>query len=436
MKSTRLEWTQSLAFKLLATYLLAWVLTVALIGAGLWLVFQAPTSDKAFYSTERLAQGLSEMLVFDPQGRPQRLDWQDNMQWLPEALPQDFAYQVLDSGGKVHLASHATIDLPGMPQSQRYTHTVQLDRAGKVWQVQVSVSERLMALIHIGTERRMGGAALATAVLSVLLLGAVLLLTVQRVLSPLREASAQATQISTQQLSQRLAEHHLPSELQPLVQAFNQALDRLEVGFHNQQRFLANAAHELKTPLALLRGQIELGSVGHTEQMLSDVDQLARQVQQLLVLAEVSERSNFKPESIHLMPLAKDVIRFLEPLANQRGVRLDLHFEDARTMLQGDRMALFVLLKNLLENAMNYSPSGSTVTLMLRAQSLAVRDEGPGIEAAHLPHVFERFWRNPERRNEGAGLGLAICQEIANAHGWQLTARTHQAGAEFMLGFG
>jgi signal transduction histidine kinase len=268
------------------------------------------------------------------------------------------------------------------------------------------------------------------------LLGAVLWLTVIRLLRPLRETSAQAMQIGPQQLSRRLDEQDLPSELQPLVHAFNQALARLETGFRNQQRFLADAAHELKTPLALLRGQIELGGAGHTEQLLSDVDHLARQVQQLLVLAEVSERSNFKPESIHLMPLAQEVIRFLTPMATKRGARLDLFFEDDRTMVHGDRMALYVLLKNLLENALNFAPAGSTVTLALRTHSLEVRDEGPGIDPADLQHVFERFWRAPQRRNDGAGLGLAICQEIARSHGWQLIARAHQPGAEFVLGFG
>jgi signal transduction histidine kinase len=376
------------------------------------------------------------MLVFDTQGRLLRLDWQDELQWLPEALPQDLSYQVSDSSGRVQLQSAPPPNPMGVPPLQLYSHTLQVTRAGNTWTIQARVSDRLVALIHLGAERRIGGAALATAALSVLLLGAVLLLTVQRLLRPLRETSAQAMQIGPQQLSRRFDEQHLPSELKPLVQAFNQALARLEDGFRNQQRFLENAAHELKTPLALLRGQIELGNEGNTEQLLGDVDHLARQVQQLLVLAEVSERSNYQPASVHLLPLAQEVIRFLAPLATKRKVRLNLLFEDANTMVHGDRMALFVLLKNLLENALNFSPADGTVSLMLRKHSLVVRDEGPGIDPAHLPHLFERFWRNPERRHEGAGLGLAICEEIALAHGWRLAARSLSPGAEFELSFG
>ena len=166
------------------------------------------------------------------------------------------------------------------------------------------------------------------------------------------------------------------------------------------------------------------------------MDQLTRQVQQLLLLAEVSEPSNFRSESIHLMPLAGEVLTYLEPMAKQRAVRLALCHQDARTMVTGDRMALFALLKNLVENALNFAPPHSTVTVALNERSLEVIDEGPGIDPSHLAHVFDRFWRHPERRSHGAGLGLAICQEIAKAHQWQLTARPQQPGAHFRLDFG
>jgi two-component system, OmpR family, sensor histidine kinase QseC len=430
------EWRQSLGFRLLFSYLLAWLLTVALISAVLWLVLQFQANDRARSSAERVTHVLADMLVFDAQGRLLRLDWRDELQWLPQALPQDLRYQVSDSAGRIHLASPTPPSATAMPQPPLYSHTLQVNHSGNSWTIQASVSDRLVTLIHLGAERHIGGTALATAGLSVLLLGAVLLLTVQRLLRPLRETSAQAMQIGPQQLSRRLDEQNLPTELKPLVQAFNQALTRLEDGFRTQQQFMENAAHELKTPLALLRGQIELGGAGQTQQLLDDVDHLARQVQQLLVLAEVSERSNYQPEPIHLLPLAREVIGFLAPLAAKRNVRLDLLFEDARTMVHGDRMALFVLLKNLLENALNFAPGGSAVTLSLRDSGLSVRDEGPGIDPRHLPHVFERFWRNPERRHEGAGLGLAICREIAVAHGWTLTASPFQPGAEFTLAFG
>jgi signal transduction histidine kinase len=91
---------------------------------------------------------------------------------------------------------------------------------------------------------------------------------------------------------------------------------------------------------------------------------------------------------------------------------------------------LFTLLKNLLENAIQHSPPGGIVTLSVSAERLSVLDQGPGIPAEHLPLIFDRFWRGATRREEGAGLGLAICREIALAHGWHLEARNHERGLE------
>ncbi|WP_066256149.1 sensor histidine kinase [Hydrogenophaga flava] len=430
------DWRQSLAFKLMVSYLLAWGLAAALVGVAVWVALQFQPADSSFRNAQRLTRLLGDSLVFDAQGRPQRIDGMDRLEWLTRALPDDFSYRVSDRQGRVFLSSTTAVGVQPEPPHPLEGHTLLIEHAGQTWEVHATVSQRLIDLIHLSADHHLRGVALATAGMSILLLGAVLWVVIQRLLRPLREASAQAMQINPQQLSLRLEEDDLPGELKPLVRAFNQVLDRLETGFRHQQRFLANAAHELKTPLALLRGQIELGGAHQTEQLLADVDQLARQVQQLLLLAEVSEPSNFKSETIHLMPLAHEVLGFLEPLARQRGVRLDLHFSDARTMVAGDRMALFALLRNLVENALNFAPAHSTVTLVLNAQSLEVIDQGPGIDPAHVAHVFDRFWRHPERRSHGAGLGLAICREIANAHRWQLTAHTRQPGALFRLEFG
>jgi len=94
-----------------------------------------------------------------------------------------------------------------------------------------------------------------------------------------------------------------------------------------------------------------------------------------------------------------------------------------------------MLLKNLVENAIQHSPSGGVVAVTVEADHLCVRDEGPGISARELPQLFTRFWRGPMRRNEGAGLGLSICKEIAAAHRWELAAGSTGRGAEFILSF-
>jgi two-component system, OmpR family, sensor histidine kinase QseC len=432
MPQWKADWRQSFTGKLLATYLAAWLLTLGVLGASFWLLLTKVEAHKA----QEASQAISNAIAFDAQGEPSHVDLQGDLTWLPEALPLDLTYQVADMSGRVHLASPSVGAGANSAQPQMYVQTVDRDHQGTTWKVTVSISHRLIALITAHSTKHMESAALAMVGLSILLLGLVLAFTVQRLLHPLRKASHQAMQIGPQSLASRLSESNLPSEMLPLVHAFNEALDRLEAGFRNQQRFLADAAHELKTPLALLRGQIEMGGPEQTEQLLDDVDHLARQVQQLLLLTEVSDASNFKLETIHLLHVAQEVLTFLNPLAEKRGVRMILNFDHSRAHTQGDRMALFVLLKNLLENALKFSPHDSTVTINLSTSSLTVRDAGPGIAPHHLPLVFERFWRDPERRHEGAGLGLAICKEIAVSHGWQLSVRTLEPGTEFTLKFG
>ncbi len=133
--------------------------------------------------------------------------------------------------------------------------------------------------------------------------------------------------------------------------------------------------------------------------------------------------------------VAGEAVAFLQRLAQRGNVHLDLRLADALPARRADRAAVFVLLKNLIENAIQHSPSGAVVTVDVRASGLSVRDEGDGIPPEHLPELFKRFWRSAARRDTGAGLGLAICHEIALAHGWSLVARNGATGAEFLVSF-
>ena len=223
--------------------------------------------------------------------------------------------------------------------------------------------------------------------------------------------------------------------IRPVIDAFNLTLDRLENGYIVQRAFLAGAAHELKTPSALIRAQIDLEATTNREVLLHDVDLMARQVNQLLHLAEASETQNYVFEGIDLAAVTEDVVDYLRRLSEHREVYVDIHCVPSIPALQADRGALFMLLKNLVENAIQHSPIGGIVAVTVDTDHLCVRDEGPGIGAGELPKLFTRFWRGPMRRNDGAGLGLSICREVAAAHKWELTARSTGHGAEFILSF-
>src|SRR5262249_9742580 len=149
--------------------------------------------------------------------------------------------------------------------------------------------------------------------------------------------------------------------------------------------FLADAAHELKTPLALIRAQIDVDGATDRQALLQDIDRMARQVNQLLHLAEASETQNYVFEAVGLPELAEDVADYLRRLAERHRVYVEVHCAAAATPVKADRGALFMLLKNLVENAIQHSPVGGAVLVSIAADHLSVCDEGPGIAAEELP---------------------------------------------------
>jgi signal transduction histidine kinase len=212
-------------------------------------------------------------------------------------------------------------------------------------------------------------------------------------------------------------------------------LERLEVGYRVQKEFLATAAHELKTPLALMRGQVELDGSPGGAALLNDIDHMARQVQQLLHLAEVSEVQNYSVETVDVMAIVAAAVDQLARLSQSREVTVRMEGPSRKVMLPADPGALTVLVRNLVENAVHHSAPSSIVMVEVDELGICVRDHGRGIDPADMPMLFKRFWRGAHRRDEGAGLGLSICHEIAQVHDWALTARNAQRGAEFTLLF-
>ena len=227
----------------------------------------------------------------------------------------------------------------------------------------------------------------------------------------------------------------VPAEISPLVDSFNRTLERLDQGYRVQKEFLGNAAHELKTPLTLIRAQIELmeGDDSDRGALLSDVEYMTRQVQQLLLLAEASEAHNYDFTTVRVQEVAEQAVSYLQRMAEAADVRLTVSATADNVEWKADRGALFTLLKNLLENAIQHAPAKTTVEVAIQSDAVSVRDWGTGLDAAQLPLLFERFWRAAHRRDQGAGLGLSICHEIALAHGWRLTAERAEPGLRFRL---
>lgn len=310
------------------------------------------------------------------------------------------------------------------------------EHAGRTYHARIARSDRLVATLKDHASKLYLRAGAAVVVLALLTFTAVIYFIVNRMVRPLRQASRVAARVGPRNLGTRLHSEGLPSEVVPLIDAFNAALERLEQGFRVQQEFLASAAHELKTPLALLQAEIELSGAPNTALLLRDTAQMARQVHQLLHLAEVSEGHNYTFAPVQVRSVIDDAVDYLSRVADQRGVDVLVTTEGAEfPPVEADAGALFVLVKNLLENALNHAPQGSMVRIVVEPDRFHVRDAGQGVGVADRSMLFKRFWRGNAKDGDGAGLGLAICMEICLSHGWSiaLSADDGAPGACFVV---
>jgi heavy metal sensor kinase len=265
-----------------------------------------------------------------------------------------------------------------------------------------------------------------------------------RALAPIDQITSTARQISAEDLSARLNIPVTNDEVGRLAQTLDNMLDRLDDSFQREHQFTNDASHELRTPLTAM--QAILGMVREKrrtpkeyEQALDDLieetDRLRTLVENLLRLARGEKRDQNPYEMIDLSTLIKDVADSLRPLAETNGLILACNVPENLTML-GDSDELIRLFVNLLDNAIKYTEHGKiTVTAQKDEKDIVVHveDTGNGISPEHLPHIFDRFYRVDESRTKhGAGLGLAIAQEIAHAHGGTIQAHsTKGKGATF-----
>jgi two-component system OmpR family sensor kinase/two-component system sensor histidine kinase QseC len=229
----------------------------------------------------------------------------------------------------------------------------------------------------------------------------------------------------------------LPDEVAPLVAALNALLQRLAASLDTQRAFVADAAHELRSPLTALKIQVQLlqrtteapSRAELTTTLAAGIDRAARLVEQLLALARSEPGAPAAaPQALDLSELVREAVADTVPQARARGTEFEL-FADTPVPLTGDKAALGALARNLADNAVRYSPSGSRVELRVALEAgqpmLQVDDAGPGIPVAERERVFDRFYRrgHGDGNNDagGSGLGLAIVRSVAAQHGAQVT---------------
>jgi two-component system sensor histidine kinase QseC len=267
-------------------------------------------------------------------------------------------------------------------------------------------------------------------------------------LRPLQQLKQEVKQRTANRLAP-VAMAGVPEEVAPLVIALNDLFARLEEAFEGERRFTADAAHELRTPLAALKIQAQVAlrskdeSERHSaiEKVLLGVDRATRLVEQLLALARVdpdTAAANYKQVDLH--GLVAMVMRDLEPIAHAKQIALSLDESTACNIL-GDEAQLSLLLRNLLDNAIRYTPEGGCVSVSLNNRSednalggnapevmLTISDTGPGIAENELERVLQRFYRVASNGQDGSGLGLSIVSRIAELHGARLELTNKSSG--------
>jgi signal transduction histidine kinase len=443
---------KSIFSRIIFLHVIAVMITAIFMPLVLYWFLKSAASDLHNTAMREQADLVAHYLALVPNG-----DWTLD---LPPAL-QDlyspaygrYAYLVHDESGRIlfsSLGERASIisadsrlsgnGFPEIPHANAAMSGVSLTKemgGRKVWvRVGEDLAHRDVIMDDIVADffKRVGWITLPI----LLLLLAIDILIFRRALRPLLSASEMAKKINPNRTDVRLPPDNIPKEILPLIQAVNQALDRLEAGFRVQREFTADAAHELRTPLTILRSRLDtLTDRASSKALYQDIDGMARVVSQLLDIAELETLSIDPFEKADLHTICAEVIEFSAPLAVAKGKNIALSDSDAPVWVNGNPEMLSRAIRNLVENAINYSASGTTVEIVVGSTGLIeVLDEGPGIKEDERELIFQRFWRRDRQQVGGAGLGLSIVRRIADAHAAIIRVENRPTGgANFSMSF-
>ncbi|HWW07497.1 ATP-binding protein [Collimonas sp.] len=374
--------------------------------------------------------------------------YNDQMSQIAFAIPADFSggdlernppalkydgddsiLQIWDQNGKLSYRSHAGISLPQFTtpgfsevrwRDSEWTLFIRKTDHNLIQVAQSLSGRRNIALDH----------ALRTLIpllMFLLIMGLLIHWSVGTGLQSLTRLSQELAKRTPDTLG-RLTAQDQPAEIKPLTHALDTLLQRLSVALEGQKKFIADASHELRTPLATLQIQTQLveQSLGSGREIhaLADlkagVKRSSHLVEQLLMVSRLESAGIHDPHTrLQLHEIAREVIIDLIPFANTREINLGVEQLDAGVIM-GSEHHLHILLRNLIDNAVRYTPSGGQVDVTIHARQddilLEIEDSGPGIPAAEQERVFDRFYRCLVPQATGSGLGLAIVKQVAELH--------------------
>jgi two-component system sensor histidine kinase QseC len=347
-----------------------------------------------------------------------------------DAELEDLAIAVWNRRGQLLLVDREGVELPHRPDASGFTDVTIGSAVWRLYYLQAASRDWLIAVGQDKHEREeLVWNLMAGQVLPWLLTLPVLLLViysaVRRALRPLRSLTRELDRRAPGDLAP-LHESGVPQDLLPLVQSMNTLLTRIGQTLEHERRFTADAAHELRSPLAGLQAQweavqLQAGRAPDADHKIgASLERMGRLVTQLLALSRLdlpAAAASHAP--IDWRSVVEQVFSDLLPLADRRHVELACEWpDDGRDVLplRAEPALISALLRNLLDNALRHGAPGSTVTLRMAADAIEVLDEGPGVPAAELARLGDRFYRPPGAQEGGSGLGLSIVRRIAELH--------------------
>lgn len=352
------------------------------------------------------------------------------------------AFQIWEHG---QLRLHSA-NAPQTPLASREQGFSDSNIAGQRWRVFSSLDASGKLLIHVAEQaevrdklaREVAKNLLYPLLIALPLFAILLWLAVSRGLRPLASLTREVALREPDNLAP-LPSGAAPAEVLPLIDRLNRLFERIAASMQNERRFTADAAHELRTPVAAIKAQAQVarGAQDATERIhaldsvILGCDRTAHLIEQLLTLARLDALQKSALESCELQTLAVEVIAEMTPLARQKNVQLELAEGEAATV-QALPGLLRILLRNLIDNAVRYSPAGTQVQVRVDREHgrprITVSDNGPGIPDEERDKVLERFYRPLGTGEQGSGLGLSIVQRIAVIHGAPLQLAGGETG--------
>ena len=364
-----------------------------------------------------------------------------------DEIDDDIVVEVWGPGGALLYASRPSQPLPRFPGTGFTTRSVDDER----WRVYGEIRrDRYIQVAQAmsGRDELVYGSAMRSLLpyLALMPVLAVLIgVVVGRSLRPLQRVALALGRRSADAM-QPLSTDGIPPELQPMLDAVNDLLERLNHALDAQRAFVADAAHELRSPLAALKLQLQLAERARTDEqrgtafakLHARLDRATHLVQQLLTLAR-HQPQMAEPAfaAVDLKQLARQVIVDRDSLADSKGIDLGAEFAAAHAIVEGDEGSLRIMLGNLVDNALRYTPRGGQVdviVLLLHGHpALRVADNGPGIAEDERARVFDRFYRGENSDISGSGLGLAIVNNIADQHGAVVSLNDNPLGTGLLV---